>query len=433
MRKAVILLIIFTVLSRLCFWFLLYPNVTFTADSQGYLDLARLIQDFNLNGYLGYRSIGYPFLIFLAGSKLYIVVLYQCLLGILTTLVWFKILCLLKFTTKQSIAISLFFSTLLNVLVFETSILVETLTLFLLSFIIYLIIKKGLNHQSLRYNLQLSVLFGLLTLVKPFYAFLPFLYFGIYILNTFKLNKYLFYKSTIIIGSLISYFGWSYANQLNTGHFVSTTFFGLNTAQNCVRFAEKVPEEYDWIAKPYAAAREEMKTNNEDISMAIWKAYESGAIKTNDLSFPDFSKQLGDYARVAIKENPNDYLHQVVFYSFRDFWRTSIYWEDSKFSSALAKTISTSLWFVQQHILKLFRILFLLCSVLLCLQFFKLKKITIPLALTLTVMAAAILQALVTYGTNARFSFPFEFIMVIVVLHTLKALKNRYLTKRAML
>ena len=44
------------------------------------------------------------------------------------------------------------------------------------------------------------------------------------------------------------------------------------------------------------------------------------------------------------------------------------------------------------------------------------RKLSISSQLSLLVLAASVLQALVTYGTNSRFSFPFEFIMVFVVI-----------------
>lgn len=43
---------------------------------------------------------------------------------------------------------------------------------------------------------------------------------------------------------------------MNTGYFVPTTFYGFNIAQNCVHFAEKVPEKYALISGIYVRQRE---------------------------------------------------------------------------------------------------------------------------------------------------------------------------------
>jgi hypothetical protein len=53
-------------------------------------------------------------------------------------------------------------------------------------------------------------------------------------------------------------------------------------------------------------------------------------------------------------------------------------------------------------------------------EFIKFKKVTVSLLLTVIVLSTSILQAVVTYGTNDRYSFPFEFMMFFVVLFYIK-------------
>ena len=48
-------------------------------------------------------------------------------------------------------------------------------------------------------------------------------------------------------------------------------------------------------------------------------------------------------------------------------------------------------------------------------QYIENRKVTIVFMLTSIVFLSSILQAMVTYGDNERFSVPFEFIMIIVV------------------
>ena len=47
--------------------------------------------------------------------------------------------------------------------------------------------------------------------------------------------------------------------------------------------------------------------------------------------------------------------------------------------------------------------------------FIKNRKITFEMIIITLVFSSAVLQALVTFGNNSRFCFPFEFAMIVVV------------------
>lgn len=407
---------------RLILFFVFYFHVTLFPDSQGYIDLSERLSQFYLAGYNGQRSPGYPLLISLAFENLYLVVFYQFILGLGTTVLWYKTLLKLHFSGKVSFLISLGLTALLDVLFFETTILVESVTLFFMTLTIYLLTCNYFDSRSYKKEMKLGVVLGMLTLVKPFYAFLPFLIFGIFLLYHFQWKSLMSRKLLIFICPLIAYFGWSEVNQRNTGYFVSTTFFGLNIAQNCVRFAEKGPEEYQWISKPYVQYREKSKRESRNIAMAIWDAYEGGAYDQYNLSFADFSYELGQYGKATIKANPWDYSKQVAI-SWRDFWKPSIHWNYKGFNFKYANKGFLLLWYIQSVFLWIFRLTFLLLIPYHLFKAIKNRKITIEFTLMAFVFSASILQALVTYGTNSRFSFPFEFMMIFLVFCFLKEKK----------
>ena len=404
-------------LARLITFFVFYTQATIYPDSGGYIELAERLMSFDLSGYSGKRSPGYPLLIAIAQAEVYVVVFMQFALGLISAVFWYKTLLQLKVNKMLSFYTTLFLSTLLNVIFFETAILVETFTVFLFSWVIFrMVSSQNQSENSLKTELFTGLLLGLLTLVKPFYAFVPFLFYGFYILQHFKLKSIFSKKLLLLVFPLMAYFGWSYVNQLNTGYFVSTTFLGLNTAQNCVRFAEKSPEKYRWISDPYVEYREKSIEENRNLAMTIWYAYEDGAWDAYNLSFNDFSNELGKFARATIKENPVDYFKQVLFYSWLDFWKPVIYWHYDQFNFKHANQFYVLIWFAQKTILYLVRLSFLISIPLLLIKDLKNIKLSISSQLSLLVLAASVLQALVTYGTNSRFSFPFEFIMVFVVI-----------------
>jgi hypothetical protein len=75
---------------------------------------------------------------------------------------------------------------------------------------------------------------------------------------------------------------------------------------------------------------------------------------------------------------------------------------------------------IQMVILFILKYVFLFLSFYYTFLFIKNKKVTNVMILLAFIHAAAILQALVVYGTNAKYAFPYEFFMLVVVLLFLK-------------
>lgn len=410
-------------LYRLLVFIGFYTHITMYPDSEGYIELSNLITSFELEGYNGQRSLGYPLLISLAFGNLYVLVFYQFILGSITTLFWYKILLNLHFSKKTSVILSLFLMSFIHVFFYETAVLVEALTLFIISIVVVILTSDYFKQSALKREILLGILLGILVLIKPFYAYLPFLIYGVYIYKNFNFKNIFSPRLLIFMLPIMVYFGWSYVNKLNTGHFVSTTFFGLNVAQNCVYFAEKGPDNYNWISDPYVEYRDLSIKENKDVAMAIWYAYDNGAYDKFNLDFAEFSKELGTFAKLTIQSNPLDYLEQVVMRSWVDFWKTSIYWNTNNFNSEGANKVFLFIWLIQKTILVFLKLIFVMISPFLVVYWIGTKKNSMAGFLALFVLVPSVLQALITYGTNSRFSFPFEFLMIMVV--TL-IIKNNY-------
>lgn len=419
-KKPIRNLVIYGILFRAFFFLIFYASITLFPDSDGYIELARSISSFNLEGYHGLRSLGYPIVISFFNQNLYLVLLSQFVIGVISMILWFKILLNLKFSLKSSFIITIFLSSFINIFFYETCILVESLVLFMMSVLFYLISIKILDRLNIVSLIGLSLFFSYLVLIKPFYAFLPFLFLLFLFLKKPKLKTILSQNLILIVFSLFAYYGWCYVNKVNTGYFAATSYYGLTNAQNCVYFAEKTPEEFDWISKPYVQYREKAIKENKDVAMSIWFAYEDGAYDKYNLTFQEFSIELGKFAKVAIKENPLDYAKQVIFRSWFNFWKPTIKFNDSKFNFKYGNKLCMGIWYIQYAILTFFRLLFVISIPYYLYLFFKTKDLSNEVISVVIVFSNSILQALVTFGTNDRYSFPFEFIMIIVVLLFLK-------------
>lgn len=410
-------IVIFMLITRLI-TILAYQRVTIFPDTEGYIELGKKLNTLSLAGYDGTRSPGYPVLLSIAGNSVSIAVVLQFILGIVTAVYVYKTLRILSFSTSVSLVATLLLNSLLHVIFYETAILTESLTLLVITLIFYFSFKIILFESKWKDIVILSLLPGYLVLIKPFYIFLPFVIYGLYTLKGFKFSRIINQKIVLLILPLISFLGWSYVNKTNTGYFVSSTYFGLNLSQNCVYFAENTSDEYKTIGTIYAKHREEAIKENKDVAMTIWFAREE-LMDTTKLSFSDFSNELGKYSKVTIKMNPAAYLKQVCI-SWVDFWKTAIYWNYPDFKISYIHKVFLLLWYIQSFLLQILKIGFIVLMPYHFVKFFRTRKIAPELIIVTVVFCASLLQAMVTYGTNSRFSYPFEFLMVTTILITFK-------------
>lgn len=395
-----------------------YQHISIFPDSEGYVTLARLLSDCNLSGYEGMRSPGYPLLLTLLNNNQYLLIGLQLIIGVANSLIVYRNLMLLKFSSRSAFIIAVLLDLLLHVVFYETSILTESLTLFFTSLIFNALLKDYFKKKVVKRDLLMAFLLSYLVFIKPFYIFLPFLIYGFFILKNFNFGIFRSSKIIIVIFPLLTFLGWSYANKINTGYFVPTTFYGYNLSQNCVYFAEKAPPEYQQISKIYVHHRQKTIREGGNVAMTIWAAY-NDLRKETGLSFVDLSFKLNQFSTTLIKNNPADYLKQVAL-SWNDFWKTDINWNASEFKSKKSAPVFTWIWNMQHYFLRIFKIAFVFNIVLLLFSFFKDRHFSPEIIITTIIVTTSLLQAFSTYGTNSRFSYPFEFMMVIVVLMQIK-------------
>ncbi len=401
-KYSISILVVFGLIFRILFYFF-NQNVLLTNDSQTYIDLAKLISSGSINGYFGGRSPGYSLLICLLGNSTQLVVLFQMIIGIISSVVWYKILKLFNFKTFISLFISLFFSAFLHVLSYEHAILLESINWFVMMLLFYYVLKNQI--------LASAFCLAILVLLKPFYIYLPFVVFSFFVYNNFEWKTIIKQKLILLVLPFFVFISWSYVNFLNTGFFVSSTYFGLNKIQNCVNFIEKAPDEFNWIKKPYLKQRALHTENGLGNPMCIWYAVDNGNFAYKNMTFPQLSNEFGKCADATIKNNFGLYLKQVIFLSFKEFWKVEMVSSNSLETSSFINYI----WKFQSVLLRSIKTIFLLLIPIYLFQFIKNRKFTIELLLVLIVLSTAVLQALVVYGSNARYSFPFEFIIITIV------------------
>ncbi|MES2863611.1 MAG: hypothetical protein V4666_05795 [Bacteroidota bacterium] len=408
-------LIILQLLAKL-FFFIGYNDFSEAPDSWAFNHFVTELMNDNFDDYIGERTPGYPYVVYLLNHDKILVVLVQMLMGILTAVFWFKTLINLKFSEKVTFYVTLFSSLYLQNFFFETFILAETFMLLLNSIVFYFLLNNYFEKKEIIVEVLLSILLAILILVKPFFIFYPFLIFALYLIKNFSFKKLVSVKLIIFILPIYAYFSWCSFVEEKIGYFEPTAYFGLNLAQNCLYFAEKGPKEYDYIIKPYVKYREEMLQNGEDASMAIWRVWGEQHLAPKYTKFADVTNQFGKYAKATIASNLDDYFYYSITNSWFDFWKVYDMKPLMKFQDNAFNSVVSVINSIQMMIVLILKFAFLLLSFYYLYDLFKNRKINNVMILLAFIHAAAILQALVVYGTNAKYAFPYEFFMLAVIL-----------------
>lgn len=412
-------ILIFAAIIRLLIAFL-YGHVTIYPDSVGYIELAERLYSFDLTGYNGERTPGYPLLLCITGIMPVVTALAQLGLGVISVLLIYKIL-LLQISKKDSLYMTLILCLYIPSVFFELAILTEALTTVCIITLFYLFIKivSGKENRIASY-IVLALLCLYIVVIKPFYIFLPFLLSVFLLLQNFSFDT-IKRSLLMILLPVLFFLGWSYMNKINTGYFVSTTFYGVNIAQTCVNFAEKTPEEYKQIGEIYAKYRDTDSLNDKELAMTIWAAYPELEEKLG-LSGAELSDLLYKYGVATIKENPGSYLRQVII-SWKDFWKTTLYWEPDE--NTIGKDVLYYVCQSERIAFQIFKLLFVILIPYHIVVYFLRRKLTLQLVLSIIVLCASILQAMVIYGNNSRFSFPFGYLIFVSVLISILDMKKR--------
>ncbi|WP_191859301.1 glycosyltransferase family protein [Hanstruepera ponticola] len=425
-------ILIYAVLVRVLV-FIFYNAITIFPDTEDYINLATYIGNLNLFNYTGERTPGFPFLIALTGQNLHLVVFFQVILGVVNTYLLYDF-CWVKTKSKDIAFITAVITTsFLSVVFYEFAILTESLTYTLMILAFWYIEKYKLLHvtTSIKHVIILSLIFSALYLTRPLFIYFPLGYFLYFVFKNFKVNlKSAFLKSAIIlIIPFISFYSWSSLNKHNIGYFTSSYYLGINLAQTATSFFEKAPDEHQVIRDIFVKHRNYVVKNEpyHKYPMTVWYAYDELITATN-LSPPDLSHELGEISINLFKEHPDQYSKQV-FISWKDFWggTSTLLWNVDKFEYKVIRKGLVGLWnYIQKPLLILINILFLIFAfkkILTALKQ-KLRVLDYDLFLVLIILSGSLAQALVAYGTNSRFCFPYFALIVYFVMTNLFSFKN---------
>lgn len=424
-KNYVLSVLLFAVFFRLFILLFIFDEVIIFNDSESYIIPAKQLFAFDLSQYDCTRSFGYPLLIAILQVNLKHVIYFQYIIGIISLYFTAKTLLNLNFSKVQGFITTIVIHIISALFFYESSLLMETLLLFIFSILFYLLSTNYLKQPTVVMTSLLIVLFCLLILTKPFFVYLPFLIVFLIFLST--RTRFIFQQLSLLILPSLVFVMWCGFVKSKTGYFVTSTMFGIYKIQNCVYFAEKGPKTYQWIIDPYVKHRDYLLKEEGYAAMAIWKAYEAGEFDTQKKDFLALNKDFEDFAIQTISEHPFDFLYQVIMRSWFDFWKVDINFDFTKFHFKEDNVLVETIW-VLKRIPKMvffgFKWMFVGLTFYYNYLYLRYRKNFTLFAYTFIVFSSSILQALATYGTNERYSFPFEIIIICVVVNWF--LKTRF-------
>jgi len=419
------------VIERVLLYFVYCP-ATYN-DTAAYRRLAGHI----LTGWVAYdgtRMPGYPLFMALVGpdERIYIV---QLFLGVLTTLLFFYI----GWRISQrgwfaALTASAYTLNIQQVLI-EGDLLTETLTIFLLAlslawlaWLVY-VVRERPFWQVLLAGLGVGAIMGCAALTRSLYAFLPVLAAAcLLVFWRAQFRVRLVAALAIAIAGLAFVGLWVSFIHERFGMWSLDTMGGYHLMNHAGPFFEYVPDEYAEIRDTFIRYRDAQIAETGHPGNAIWDAIPE-LQEVTGLGFIPLSGLLSKICTQLIFQHPFLYLRNVAE-GWVNFWRVPVHW-----------TALPAPWAgVQRGIITLVRLWLGLVSAVFLggTLAFVFKKVrsrvhmnAFTWLLTGMVWAASVLQALVEYGDNPRYSLPTHAFILVVVMWWGYCLLKKYETSPA--
>jgi hypothetical protein len=428
---------------------LLYQPISY-GDTPSYRRLAQTVVH-AFTGYDGTRTPGYPVFLALAGNDRQ-VWLAQLLLGFLTTLLLFFIGW--KLTDRPWFgALLAFFHTLnLGQLFFESNLLTESLTTFLMILammgVVLWLLYPGFRRPWLAFLLGLVSTATLL--VRPLFIYLPF-YLLLFLWieprqNTFPAANSPQGEKTVdrpsvrrisgawvgiafLVPVVLLMGGWVSFIHKNFGEWSLTTMTGYNLIQHTGNYFEYVPDEYASLRDTYIQYRDAQIARYGTQTNAIWDAIPEMS-KVSGYSFYALSRVLTRISIDLILHHPMLYLKNAIS-GWWMFWRVPVYWSAEALKYPWLAGGVKILVLIERGLLFLCNLVFIFASVLYAFIecFSAIRRKSSPLHIRDThppvyaflwmllgnIWIASILQTLIDHGDNPRFLVPLQSLVVLWV------------------
>ena len=232
-------------------------------DAPTFLLLAERISRFDLSGDDGFRTPVYPLFLALLGNNLWAVYLIQSLIGIVISILLYVIFRHVSENGYVALICASFYAVNPSSVLFEATIMTETLTTFLIVLTV-LLAMRILRSEQLKPSafFMLGLVSSLAGFTRPTFQLLPVVLLVVVPTLLYLRGKVFLRKTLVISGTcllipfLVLILGWSALNKARFNWFTLTTQGGYSLVNHSGKFIELAPPEYKVIADMYIPIRD---------------------------------------------------------------------------------------------------------------------------------------------------------------------------------
>ena len=418
---------------------MLYAPIGF-ADTGWYEKLAKEIVSFDFTNYDGARTPVYPLILILGFLRWKVIWLIQLAFGVANALLIYIIVFKATQNIKFSFWSGMAYNLSLVLMFFESNLLTETICIFflLLTVIYFQKIMEDNKQNKISKNslyIYLSVIISLAVLTRPtfIYVFFIVLFFLIYDYTKNKNAKGYLLKKIVIyfIPFIVLVGGWSAINKIKVDYFGPTTLTGFHFIEHSGAFIEYAPDIYSDIKNIYLKHRKIKIEESGEQTCTIYMAYPE-IQKVKNYSVAQVSKDLTSLSFWLFYNYPGIYFKSVLRAYF-DFWYLPNfidYWDLTKLRFAFLASFLKYVVKAELYLWIGINIIFIIIFLYNVYLFFRRKSTnlhTLILFLSTCVIALSLIQALVQYGDNWRFSVamkPYVILTFVLTIFSILSLRN---------
>lgn len=415
-------LFIFSLLERI--WLLqAYQPISYSDTYGSYFRLAGALASGGLRASDGTRVPGYPLLIALFNQDVQSIWIFQLALGLCITQLLYWMGWFTSRNARLSFTLGLLYNLIPGQFLFESNLLSETLTTFLilLAFLLLiLVIRTKQPKQEMLSVFLLGIASSLPGMVRPvFFPITVWLLLFVFFKDAANLRTRLYRGALFSLAPLIIQGGWILNIYSSYGMLSPTTMGGYSLVQHTGAFFELLPQDSSGIRDTYLEYRDARILERGVQTNTIWDAIPALA-EASGMNFFDLSREMKKLSLQLIKAHPGLYLKSVVD-GWVTFWKAPVYW-DASVMTAYGRGVMAIMALLGRLVSIAANILFLLLSVL---QIF-LRRLRLTIfgdlvnqAVFGLIWLTSILQTLVDHGDNPRFLMPLQMIVIFLVLRAI--------------
>ena len=402
-------------------------------DTASYEQLAMMICHLDFFDYDGLRTPGYPLFMLLCGLKPVVIWAVQSVMGVLLSMVAYEIARRMTRSVVLPVLAGLSIAAAINLHFFEAMLQAEILTAFLVLLSAWFFQRLVFeNSRWIGRHFLLGLVVMLAGVVRPHVLFLGPLYAilsGWWGLKRGYTVRTIAPSMVVLLAPLLAVFiCLSIFNQVTLRYFGFTTHLGFHLFNHTIMFVEKASDRFadikDICVRQRDAHKQELLLN--DDNRAFTRGYALEEIQAErGLDTIDLSRLLTEVSLDAIRNDPLAYTASVAK-AWGRFWRFPLVMYPEVIRNPSITRRFEIVWVPVKVYWLFLQILFFISGLLVVIKPGKwTEKDYCVISFWLVVMCASVVQGLIEFSDNSRYSIPTLSLVAVVAFSGMSILHRK--------